>query len=237
MQDREKIIERIKKLLEVTEKHGATEQEAVQAALMAQKLMAENDINDYELGDEAEPIEDIHIKCARRWQELLASVIAHNFRCKIFTQLSYENEYDRKRSTKVCFYGYRQDAKAASLVFEKLAKVGHKLGYAHAKTRLAELQREGKWYFEHKDLYNSFVVGFVDGAKSVLEKQSKELMIICPPKVNEAYEEFSKDFGKARKIRLNSWLDEESNEAGENAGRDAVNAGRVAASDNAYILA
>ena len=34
MQDREKLIERIKKLLAVTEQRGATEQEAIQAALI-----------------------------------------------------------------------------------------------------------------------------------------------------------------------------------------------------------
>lgn len=76
MQDREKLIERIKKLLAVTEQRGATEQEAIQAALMAQKLMAEYDVNDYELGSDSEPIEEAKTKRGRAWESILAQVVA-----------------------------------------------------------------------------------------------------------------------------------------------------------------
>ena len=52
MSNREQIIERIKKLLSHSVENGATEAEAVAFALKAQKLIAENDVEDWELGEE-----------------------------------------------------------------------------------------------------------------------------------------------------------------------------------------
>lgn len=47
--DRSKIVERIRKLLALADDKGATEAEAVAAVMMAQRLMAENDVADWEL--------------------------------------------------------------------------------------------------------------------------------------------------------------------------------------------
>lgn len=44
--DRSKIVERIRKLLALADDKGATEAEAVAAVMMAQRLMAENDVAD-----------------------------------------------------------------------------------------------------------------------------------------------------------------------------------------------
>ena len=48
--DRERMIEKIGKLLEHSTANGATEAEAVAFALKAQRLMAENGIEEWELG-------------------------------------------------------------------------------------------------------------------------------------------------------------------------------------------
>ena len=237
MQDREKLIERIKKLLAVTEKRGATEQEAIQAALMAQKLMAEYDVNEYELGGDSEPIDESKTKRGRTWEAILAQVVAENFRCKCFTQMDYMSERAKKRTAHMVFYGYRHDAEAARIVYERLASVGHKQALRHAKKREEELMRQGDWGVKRKYLYNDFVTAYIEGVKSVLEKQSQALMIVCPPKVNEAFAERSKDFTKGRAIRLEQYGDSKSREAGRQAGRDAVMSGRVAARDTAFMLA
>lgn len=237
MQDREKLIERIKKLLAVAEKRGATEQEAIQAALMAQKLMAEYDVNDYELGGDSEPIEEAMTKRGLTWETILAQVVADSFRCKCFTRMSYENERARKRKAHMVFYGYKHDAEAARIVYERLASIGHKQALKHARKREEELMRQGDWDVQRKYLYDDFVTAYIEGVKSVLEKQSQALMIVCPPKVNEEFEKRSGDFKKGRAIRFNRYGDNASREAGRQAGRDAVMAGRVAVGNNSFMLA
>lgn len=237
MQDREKLIERIKKLLAVTEQRGATEQEAIQAALMAQKLMAEYDVEDFELGGESEPIEEAMTKRGRAWESILAQVVADNFRCKFFTRMAYKDERARKRSANAVFYGYKHDAEAARIVYERLASVGHKQATKHAKQREEELMRQGNWDVQRKWLYDDFVTAYIEGVKSVLEKQSQALMIVCPAKVNEAFAARSGDFKKGRAIRFSAYGDSVSREAGRQAGRDAVMSGRVAAGNSAFMLA
>lgn len=44
--EREKIVERIRKLLAMSEDRGATEAEAISAVMMAQRLMSDNDVED-----------------------------------------------------------------------------------------------------------------------------------------------------------------------------------------------
>lgn len=237
MQDREKLIERIKKLLAVTEQRGATEQEAIQAALMAQKLMAEYDVNDYELGGDSEPIEEAMTKRGRAWEGILAQVVAENFRCKCFTRNKYVNEHARKRTAHMVFYGYKHDAEAARIVYERLASIGHKQATKHAKDREEELMRQGDWGVQRKWLYDDFVTAYIEGVKSVLEKQSQALMIVCPTKVNDAYAELSKHFKRGRAIRFSRYGDGASREAGRQAGRDAVMAGRVTSSNSSFMLA
>ena len=237
MQDREKLIERIKKLLAVTEQRGATEQEAIQAALMAQKLMAEYDVNDFELGGDSEPIEESMTKRGRAWKAILAQVVAENFRCKFFTRMNYTSITALKRTAHCVFYGYKHDAEAARIVYERLASVGHKQALKHAKKREEELMRQGNWGVQRKWLYDDFVTAYIEGVESVLEKQSQALMIVCPPKVNDAYTELSKNFTKGRPVKFTRYGDSASREAGRQAGRDAVMAGRVAAGNSAFMLA
>ena len=237
MQDREKQIERIKKLLAVTEQRGATEQEAIQAALMAQKLMAEYDVNDYELGGDSEPIEEAMTKRGRAWESILAQVVAENFRCKCYNKSKRTSETAKKRATHTCFYGYKHDAEAARIVYERLASVGHKQATKHAKKREEELMRQGNWDVQRRWLYDDFVVAYIEGVKSALEKQSQALMIVCPPKVNDAYKELSRNFKRGRAIRFSRYGDSASREAGRQAGRDAVMLGRVAAGNSSFMLA
>ena len=84
---RSEIVEKIKKLLAHSVENGATEAEAVAFALKAQRLIAENDIEQWELGDEQrrEVIEEeSNVNLPRSWSRWLATVVAENFRCKLF---------------------------------------------------------------------------------------------------------------------------------------------------------
>lgn len=190
--ERSKIVERIKKLLALSEDRGATEAEAVAAVMMAQRLMADNDVEDWELHEvDEQPISTANSEpVRRRWRWELADAIASNFRCRYYQSRKREEASGWEFVTRMVFYGYESDAKAASLAFDYLYKVGDKLG----------CRRACKAYREHgysDGAYNGFVLGFVEGVRAELEKQSQALLIVVPPKVSESYEGFSVGFGKA----------------------------------------
>lgn len=227
--NREKIISRIKKLLALGNDNGATEAEAVAAVLAAQRLMAEADVEDWELhSEDEEPIEERKSEPAnRRWRWKLAQAVAPNFRCRFYENKHYESygHWDKR----TVFYGYRSDAEAAAIAFNYLYKTGDRLASTAVK-------RAYRAYGHTGGVYNGFVCGFVDGVKEELEKQSYALMIATPPKVNESYRERSKDFNKIGDARMslrfeNTILAQEAYSDGMEQGHDAVRARRIVAED------
>lgn len=226
--DRSKIVERIRKLLALADDKGATEAEAVAAVMMAQCLMAENDVADWELHSmDEQPIATAESEpVRRRWRWTLADAISSNFRCRYYQNRKRCAPTGWKTEYRMIFYGYESDAKAAALAFDYLYKIGDRLGCRQA----------GKAYREHgysDGAYNGFVLGFVAGVRSELEKQSQALLIVVPPKVNESYEAFSVDFGKAKTdvsvARTSFSLG--AYESGLKEGRDAVRSRRMDAPD------
>lgn len=116
MANRGDVIERIKKLLALAEDEGATEAEATAAALMAQRLIAQNDVEQWELHAAAEePIEACYTAPARsRWRWRLADVVAPAFRCR-YSGARERCGWQKENIQRIEFYGYRTDAKAAAL--------------------------------------------------------------------------------------------------------------------------
>lgn len=214
--NRARILERIKKLMALADDRGATGAEAMAAALAAQKLIAEYDVEDWELhSKDAEPIvEEQSDTVSRRWRWHLAYVIAPAFRCRFFENNDW-NEETRRWDKRMGFFGYKTDARAAALTFNMLYRIGNRLARRYSKGRRA-------------GTYNSYIIGYVNGIKSELEKQTQALMIVVPPKVNEAYEEFAAGFTKA------GWVEFTYNKQASDAygqglqdGRDAVCSHRI----------
>lgn len=225
MCERDQIIERIKKLQEHTVENGATEAEAIAFALKAQKMIADNDVKQWELHKteirdviEEQATVDTH----RTWRGWLAKAIADNFRCHVVTRFTCE-EYDRKRKAHIVFIGYECDAKAAAMVFDRLYEVGDKLAKEYRKQNRTE-----------RDAYENFVAGFVNGVKKELEKQCEALMLVCPQDVQEYYDNMQKRSARRdRYFRYN----EAAQTAGNDAGRDALRAQRMDdSSNNGYLL-
>lgn len=217
MANREDIIERIKKLLALAEDEGATEAEATAAALMAQRLIAQNDVEQWELHSLAEePIESHFSEPARsRWRWRLAEVVAPAFRCR-HCGTTQRVRYQKDNIQRIGFYGYRTDAKAAAITFDFLFKVG---------CRLARRASRGKAH----GTYNAYVLGYVAGIKGELEKQTQALMIVVPPKVREAYEAYSTGFHKvSTDLSYGTGHDaKEAYDRGVAEGRDAVRSRRM----------
>lgn len=111
--ERAKILERIKKLMALADNRGATEAEAMAAALAAQKLIAEYDVEEWELhSKDAEPmVEKRSDKASRRWRWHLAAIIGPAFRCRHFQRGSW-NIKAQKWDKQMGFFGYETDARA-----------------------------------------------------------------------------------------------------------------------------
>ena len=206
----EKIIAKIRKLLEMTQENGASENEAMVAALKAQKLMAEYNINiaDIETEDEHTTIVEESFNCGNgdKWKYRLANIIASNFRCKTY----FINK------SHVVFYGYESDAKIALDVFKFLFNIGNKL----ADRCYYEYYKKGE---NTRGVKNTFLAGFCEGINDVLGKQCVALMIVTPKDVEDSFADKSKNW-KNIQSRLRGSNDPRAFEKGRQEGRNTANA-------------
>ena len=222
--NRDDVIKRIRKLFALAE-GKANRNESIAAALKAQELIAEYNVEDFEIADEAEPIIEAvsDIGVSKEWRKRLAKVVAENFRCKNFFYGKYASQ------KRIVFLGYSMDANAAKITYEHLFKIGDRLARKAARDSFKE-------YGTSYGVYNTFALGFVGGVASELEKQSQALMIVCPPKVKEAYEEMTFIGGVEKdRLKLNGTVSPDQWGRGYSAGKDAVRASRLGEGD-AYLL-
>lgn len=213
MEKREKILKKIENLLALAG-NNPSENEAIAAALKAQELMAKYNIELADIEGE-KPKNNIteetytpkaNCHYVRKWRYTLAQIIAKNFCCKT---------YCINRDT-IVFYGYEKDAKIAVEVFKFLFETGNKL----ANRYYLKCKKEGK---NTKGVLNTYLVGFCDGIKEVLDKQCTALMIVVPKEVEEAYTERSKGF-KLIKNSLNVTSDDRAYNEGKTEGKATATA-------------
>lgn len=218
----EKIIAKIKKVLELS-KNNPSEEEAKSAALKAQRLMAEYHIS----MSEVEAVEDIDsiveksvkIGTGNKWKYTLAGIIAKNFRCKHF--------YYGKSS--VVFYGHEVDAEIAAETFKFLFETGNKAAISFYNKLRNEAVRYGK-FFDGTGIKNSFLIGYLEGIKEELEKQCTALMIVVPKEVEEGYSERTKECHKMQLsgLRATSYYGNQSREEGRKTGKNAISSKQLA---------
>jgi hypothetical protein len=113
----------------------------------------------------------------KKWKFGLAGIISKNFRCQYYTI----NKSD------IVFYGYKEDAQIALQVFTYLYEVGNKFAVRYYN----KIKREGG---STQGVMNTYLIGFRDGVKSVLEKQCTALMIVTPKEVTDSYNDMAKSF-------------------------------------------
>lgn len=204
-----KVINKIKKLLAMTEENGASENEAMVAALKAQKLMAEYNLTiaDIEIKDESHAIVEESFDAGKgdKWKYQLANIIARNFCCTTYV-------IDKRH---IIFYGYEKDAKIACDVFKFLFTVGNKL----ADKCYYEYYKKGE---STRGVKNAYLAGFCKGIDDVLGKQCTALMIVVPKEVKESFEEKTKDF-RTMSNRLRMANDGRAYVKGQTDGRNTAN--------------
>lgn len=210
----EKAIEIVRKLLAKANDKGATESEAMQAALKAQEIMAKYDIDIIDVEGEktteeiGEEVVDTTLKghFSTKWKTQLAATIANNFRCKVYTC----------GPNTVIFYGRKSDAKIAGDVFKFLFHTGTKLGMKYSR----QCKKEGK---DTRGAATTYLLGFCKGIDEVLGKQCKALMIVTSPEVEEGWKEKSM-YMRTKRTNFNMSHDVSHYEQGRVDGRMTANA-------------
>lgn len=200
----DKIMEKINKLLSVSEQNGASENEALIASMKAQELMKKYNIDYLEMiGERKEDIEEVmaDTKKGNVWKRNLAVCVATSYCCKVYFQ---ENTF--------VFRGYRSDIMIARRIYIYLLETCIKLGHKY--------EREKKMKGD-RSLYISFCLGFCNGVNQKLGENCKALALIVPPEVEKDFEEFTANFkvAKNRSYKVN----QKAYEKGTVEGKIAVN--------------
>lgn len=192
------IIDKIHKLLNVTEERGASKAEAISASLAVQKLMKKYNIEYAEMSqNEDEPIINLEADTpsGNKWKYSFSVTVANNYCCNVF-----------REGNKLYFRGYKNDTLIARRVYMYLLDTCIKLG----KKERAK-----------GNDYTSFCLGFTNGVRIKLEENCKALALIIPPKVQTEWEEYKKDFKDGKDYRFNN-IDAETYMNGVREGKKAV---------------
>lgn len=114
----EKIIEKIRHLLNKTVANGATEDEAKTAMLMAQKLMAKHGLTMSEVTAVDNKVIHNMTDSIRRewWVDSLSRIISDNFRCRVYAMPGLKKTYH------YVFLGFKEDSEIAKEVFKFAAQ-------------------------------------------------------------------------------------------------------------------
>lgn len=207
----ERVIDKIKKLYALANNNTSAE-EAADAALKAQALMAKYNLSQAEISDaiiaDKEDITtaSVDVVAGRKWKFDLARIIARNFRCTLF--------FNGRR--RINFYGYETDTIAASETFKFLFNHGHKLADS-------EQTKVYKQKGTTTGVYNSFTLGYIYGIRQKLDAQCTALMIVVPKEVTEQYAEKSKDWGSIKNsLTTTTSFDKETYEKGVFEGKIAM---------------
>lgn len=179
MEMNESIVKKIQKLLALADKARNNSEEEAQAALLkAQELMAqygvETSIVDGVQDKVSYGLETCVHKGDKGFRCQLATIIARNFRCKA---ILLENK-------QVAFFGWAQDAKVAKSAFEYAYHFAKKMG----DRCVAQARRNCE---DPKNVFNSYVSGFLSGIRQKLDVQCTALVLVVPEDVKQ---EFSKQF-------------------------------------------
>ncbi len=221
MSDTDKIINKIKKVLELSRNNPSAE-EAKSAALKAQKLMAEyrismNDINEIK-GIEEITEESVIVGMGNKWKYRLSAIVAKNFRCKTYFHGKDE----------VAFYGYDVDVKIAVETFKYLFEIGNRSANNFYNKKRIEVKKSGG-YFDGSGIKNYFLAGYLQGISDVLDKQCTALMIVVPKEVDDGYKKKTQGYHKidtTLRAKRNKYKNEAVDE-GKRMGRNAVNNKRI----------
>ena len=166
--ENEEIISKIQKLLNLSY-NNSSEEEAKAALLKAQELMMKYHIESPDLDEDGKVAAVFHELGRRRKTEfvlMIAVVIAENFRSKT-----------AHNGQRIYFFGFEEDAKAAKTAFEYALHFGDVAHDRYFGSETITKEDDLNWRY-----------GYIIGLKKAFEsRESYELMVIVPQKVEDMY--------------------------------------------------
>ncbi|MCT3019871.1 DUF2786 domain-containing protein [Pediococcus pentosaceus] len=205
-----KIINKVKHLLELA-KNNPEDEEGQSAFLMAQRLMLKHSISDKEIenevvGDSQLEINSRPVTLYKRvfwWEKQLGTIIADNFRVKIYYSLKKE-DWNGQTKTRMMFYGTTQDLELAvemySLAYDAVRYYYNRyLNKVKSKTDL---------FFKSSQVKSSYIRGFLEGLEYRFNEQIRdlknkyELVALIPEEVESEYQKFSSNFRRASQLKI-----------------------------------
>lgn len=170
--DREKLLERLKAILNRTTENGCTEAEAAQAMAMAQKLMIEHNLDMAELhaatGTQEEYTEEDAGFAVSRWsleRELAAGICKKFFLVECYKRIRVSEETGYKRRVNMIFFGTKENIDAARFVFTSLIEAFDRLWHEYRKSKPGVPVRDRRM----------FVAGVASGFRRKLESERKSV--------------------------------------------------------------
>ena len=166
-----KILDKIHALLQRTEGNGASQAEAIEAAKLAQRLMAKYHVEITEYEEQKETIDEVEVAMTRLWNRNLAAAIAANTCCEVLAK-------HRGRKTAAVFLGKDADRKTAVSMFEMFRSLIKK-GAAEARnTALRE-------YGNAANVEIMYAKAYIRAVEDELGKQCRALALVPSAEVTE----------------------------------------------------
>lgn len=207
------ILEKVKKLLSMTEENGCTEAEAESSFEAAQRLLAKHNLDLSQVDGEPAPRKMVMKRATHKWnaawRSLLADAVAKNFCCKYFYQ-----------GNLITFFGYEDDV----LVSVEVFNAAYKFIYKNATRVYNEAYKTGK---PRKGLMHSYALGFIHGLRAAWDAQSVALMVVVPPEVTQKYENMAADWSNITTAIRTSAHGAEAYQQGKKDGTDYMSRKKV----------
>lgn len=213
MENKEAVIRKIESLLALAG-NNPNENEAIAAALKAQQLMAKYNVELAEVegrnANQEITREFYEIKRSShyvsKWKIELSNIIARNFCCKTYLL----------GKDIIAFYGYEKDVRIAKEVFRFLFEAGNRMADRYYR----KCRKEGR---ETRGVLNTYLLGFCNGVREVLDRQCTALMLVVPKEVEKAYQEHTKGWKKVSGS-LQVSKNKEAYQTGKQEGKDTAQA-------------
>lgn len=204
--DNKNIIKKIKGLLAIS-KDQKNDEESQSAFVLAQKMMIrynieKHEVEDVNLDDDAGMIGEESVTIYKRlywWERQLAGIISKNFKVKNFLT---SKRIGKQQKRKIVFYGFGRDLELAKemyiLAYDVIVFHSGNFIEQYYETNVGVTRTR---YFT-ESIKSSYIRGFVVGLSQRFEEQVSELrqvyevLVLVPKAVEEAYEEYSSDWGK-----------------------------------------
>jgi hypothetical protein len=218
-QGKQKLKDKIQKLLNLAYNEGATEDEAKVALLKAQQLLHEHNIDESELGNDKKPpkvIDKVIDEPLTPTKRTLYSALANHFPVFIVLNTTSGPSTNWKSEKRIRVFGHEE---AVEIYIASCLYIGV------AFENCWQTYRKDKPFRNPRRVRNDYMFGFLRGLKEAFEVQETALMVItkCPAIVEDFAKETLPNLKKGPQRTMQVAGNANAREAGYQDGRSVRN--------------